>query len=141
MLIRERRAQVRGGFTLMELLVVVAIIVVLAGAAVPMYMRYLENAKKDRAWHDAITIADVVEHYKLRHGGNPPNSLSDLTVPDDSGLPYLEARALTDPWERPYQYAAQGTHNQLGKSEVWSMGKNGSTEIGSWMASSEGGTR
>ncbi len=52
MLMRDRRAQLRGGFTLMELLVVVAILVVLAGAAVPIYTRYLENSKKDRAWQD-----------------------------------------------------------------------------------------
>ena len=39
----------RSAFTLMEMLVVVAILVVLAGAAVPIYMRYLNEAKKDRA--------------------------------------------------------------------------------------------
>ena len=50
MKLRDYRATARGGFTLMELLVVVAILVVLAGAAVPIYMTYLENAKKSTAW-------------------------------------------------------------------------------------------
>jgi general secretion pathway protein G len=137
MLIRERRAPLRGGFTLMELLVVVAILVVLAGAAVPIYMKHLENSKKDRAWQDSLTIVHEVEAYQLRHGGTPPQSLQELTVADDTGLPYLEAKNLIDPWGREYQYTAQGSHNTVGKPEVWSLGPRGSGQIGSWMASSE----
>ena len=132
MLMRDRRAELRGGFTLMELLVVVAILVVLAGAAVPIYTRYLENSRKDRAWQDTKTLANVADTYKMRHG-SAPTSLQELTVPDDSGVPYLETQSLTDPWGREYLYEAQGSHNTIGKPEVYSLGRNGNTQIGSWM--------
>ena len=46
---RETRAAARAAFTLMEMLVVVAILVVLAGAGGVIYMRYLEDARRDTA--------------------------------------------------------------------------------------------
>jgi general secretion pathway protein G len=132
MLIHERRARVRGGFTLMEMLVVVAILVVLAGAAVPIYMKYLEDAKWDRAWQDTKTISSVVEAYKLKNG-DYPQALQVLATVDATGYAYLEPQSLIDPWKHEYQYAPAGSHNQMGRAEVWSMGPKGNTEIGSWM--------
>ena len=134
MLMRERRAPVRGGFTLMEILVVVAIIVVMAGAAVPMFMKYLEDAKSDRAWQDSVTLAHAAEAYKLSHGGNPPESLQVLTQVDEHGHAVLEPKNLIDPWMKEYQYSPQGTHGTTDKVEVWSTGKLGNSMIGSWMA-------
>src|SRR5438132_4854011 len=118
MRLRQRRVAVRGGFTLMELLVVVAILVVLAGAAVPIYMKYLEDSRWDRAWHDTLTISGIVEAYNLRHG-HYPESLQTLAVVDESGYASLEARFLIDPWNKPYQYSPQGTHSTTGKADVW----------------------
>src|SRR4051812_13478382 len=110
MLQRERHAAVRGGFTLMEMLVVVAILVVLAGAAVPIYMRYLDEARMDRARVDVKMIAQTCETYKLRHGEYPA-SLAVLVQPQpDGSQPYFEASALRDPWGHEYQYAPQGPH-------------------------------
>ena len=136
MLMRERRAPARGGFTLMELLVVVAIIVVLAGAAVPMFMKYLEDAKLDTAFQGAVKIAQAAEAYRLSHEGNPPESLQVLAQPDDNGHAIFELRDLKDPWGNDYHYVAQGTHGTTGKVEVWSGGPHGNAEIGSWMRSS-----
>jgi type II secretory pathway pseudopilin PulG len=116
------------------MLVVVAILVVLAGAAVPIYMNYLENARMDRAWTDAKTLASTAEAYKLSNGGTPPESLAQLTTPNPAtGLPYLETSSLKDPWGHDYMYAQVGTHNTTGKVEVWSLGPRGNMEIGSWM--------
>ena len=129
----------RGGFTLMEILVVVAIIVVLAGAAVPMYMKYLEDAKLDRAWQDSVTIAHAAEAYKLQHGGNPPESLQVLAQVDENGHAVLEPKNLIDPWMKEYQYSPQGTHGNTDKIEVWSTGPRGSSIIGSWMAGARDG--
>jgi general secretion pathway protein G len=136
MLQRERHAAVRGGFTLMEMLVVVAILVVLAGAAVPIYMKYLDDAKIDRAKMDVQTLTQTCQTYYVKHGDYPA-SLDALTQPPpEGGLPYLEATSLVDPWNRPYQYTAQGQHNAaLGKPDIWSLGPRPNDPngmIGNW---------
>jgi general secretion pathway protein G len=136
MLMRQRNAAVRGGFTLMEMLVVVAILVILAGAAVPIYMRYLDDAKKGRAKMDVKTIEKACEAYFLKEGQYPA-SLAVLTqMQPDGSRPYLEADAIFDPWKRPYGYSPTPTHNVVsGKPDVWSEGPspgNPASQIGNW---------
>ena len=98
MIQRKQRAVERRGFTLMEVLVVVAIIVVLAGISVPILLNRLEEAKIDRAYVDCKTLSDTVATYYLRYG-EYPQGLRDLTQPrPDGGKPYLEESALKDPW-------------------------------------------
>jgi general secretion pathway protein G len=135
---RVARAVVRGGFTLMEMLVVVAILVVLAGAAVPIYLNYLEQAKVDRAKSDVETLAKAVEAYKVQNE-DWPQSLATLTQPSPkTGKATLTPENLLDPWERPYQYAppGAGTHNGIyNRPDVWSEGPtpgDPSGRIGNW---------
>jgi general secretion pathway protein G len=134
---RDKHAVVRGGFTLMELMVVVAIIVVLAGVAVPLYMGRLEDAKKDRAKVDVKTIAQQCEVYRIKYGDFPAG-LAMLAQPTpDGGIAFMEPSSLIDPWGHEYQYQAQGQHNaQYGRPDVWSMGPtpDGAHVIGNWSA-------
>src|SRR4051812_17072355 len=105
MIVRQgSRAVVRVGFTLMEVLVVVAILVVLAGTGGVVYIRYLEDAKKDQARIQLQAPTTAVETYQVKNGDYPA-SLAALTQPQpDGSKPYLEPSALVDPWGRPYQY-------------------------------------
>lgn len=136
MLLRERKAEVRGGFTLMEMLVVVAILVVLAGAAVPIYMKQLDDAKKDRARVDVKTLGNVCEMYMMKNGAYPESLVQLTQIPPEGGRPYLEVAALSDPWGHQYQYQNPGTHNAaLQRPDIWSDGPrlgdpNG--QIGNW---------
>jgi general secretion pathway protein G len=122
---RERRAAARTAFTLMEMLVVVAILVVLAGTGGVIYMRYMEEARKDTARAQSRLLAETADTYQLKYGDYPP-SLQSLTQPmQDGSRPFLEESALIDPWGRPYQYQVPGTHHQAtGKPDVWSQGAN-----------------
>ena len=132
MQVRERRSGNRGGFTLMELLVVVAILVVLAGAAVPMYMKYLDDAKTQMAWTNAKTLEHVCDTYNIKMG-NYPSSLQELAQRGSDGKPYIEEKDLRDPFGKDYQYAYPGQHSTIGKPDIWSTGKEGNMEIGNWM--------
>jgi general secretion pathway protein G len=139
---RDKHTAVRGGFTLMELLVVVAIIVVLAGVAVPMYMGRLEDAKKDRAKVDVKTLTQQCLTYQLKYG-DMPATLEVLCQPQpDGSIPFLEPSALLDPWNRPYEYQPQGQHNAMyGKPDIWSLGPNPGDAagiIGNWSAAFQG---
>jgi general secretion pathway protein G len=133
MKLRDHRATARGGFTLMELLVVVAILVVLAGAAVPMYMKYLDDAKRQMAWTNAKTLEKVCDTYKVKMG-DYPSSLRDLAVAGSDGKPYIEEKDLLDPFGHEYQYAYPGSHSTIGKPDIWSNGAGGNeAQIGNWL--------
>jgi general secretion pathway protein G len=133
MQLRKCRTSNRSGFTLMELLVVVAILVVLAGAAVPMYMKYLDDAKTQMAWTNAKTLEHVADTYNIKMG-NYPTSLQELAVPGSDGKPYIEQKDLLDPFQHEYQYAYPGQHSTVGKPDIWSTGKDGTMQIGNWMS-------
>jgi general secretion pathway protein G len=131
-------AAIRRGFTLLEMLAVVAIIVILAGTAIPVYLHYVDSAKVDRARVDCRTLGEAVDAYKLKYGSYPA-TLSALTQVQADGSPAtLELSALLDPWQHEYQYNPQGQHNAyMGRPDIWSLGPNPSDPngiIGNWSA-------
>jgi general secretion pathway protein G len=133
MLLRQSRAATRAGFTLTEMLVVVAIIVVLAGIAVPITMSKLSEAKRDVAKaHIKSTLVPAVIHYRLKHEEQLPGSLDELIADPAAGL---KRDALRDPWNRPYHYSPQTQHGSEDGFDVWSDGpKPGdpNSMIGNW---------
>jgi len=119
---RDRRVVARAAFTLMEVLVVVAIIVILAGAGGYIYMSHLENAKKDLAKAGAMALDQQIGAYRTRHGDYPPDLLT-LTQPGADGTPAaLESKTLLDPWSRPYVYEPANLHPLTKKPHIFSEG-------------------
>lgn len=99
----------RLGFTLLEVLVVVAIIVMLAGMAVGV-MSYLERAREDTAVINASTVKKALLDYKIRNGDWPQGGLNDLV---NEGT--LKADNLLDPWKQAFQWepAASGRDDDV----------------------------
>jgi prepilin-type N-terminal cleavage/methylation domain-containing protein len=54
----------RNGFTLIELMIVVAIIIILVSIAVPVYAKLVQRARRARVISDFRTIRDSLEAYK-----------------------------------------------------------------------------
>src|SRR5438552_18222927 len=96
---RLQRHLRRAAFTLMEMLVVVAIIVALAGLGGYYFMGQLEASKESTAQVQARTIQQAVETYQIDHSTFPP-TLDVLLQRDADGKGlYLKSRdALLDPW-------------------------------------------
>jgi general secretion pathway protein G len=132
MIVRSNRAARRLAFTLMEVLVVVAILVILAGVGGVMYMRYLDEAKVSKAKIDIKALADVVETYYLKNNEYPA-SLVILTQPQDGERAYLEPQAIMDPWSHEYMIEPNTVNPATGKPLIYSNGPGGGgQQIRSW---------
>jgi len=129
---RRTSPSARSGFTLLEILVVVAIIVMLAGVGSYYIMQRLEDAKLNTAKMGVDRVSKAVETYKLNYG-EAPESLAVLTQAGQNGGPYLKDEELVDPWNQPYQYDPNGSHQQPPgfKPDVFCHGPQGQV-IGNW---------
>ena len=117
------------GFTLIELVFVVALAALLSMVAIPTYTAYVNDAKIQTAIADIYKIEMEIERYKFTSGDRPPDSLSDIN--QDS---------LLDPWGTPYQFFNHATAKGKGKLrkdknlvplnsdyDLYSNGKDGSS--------------
>jgi general secretion pathway protein G len=79
-------------FTLVELLIIVAILGTLSAIAVPVYSNYVIDSKNAAAIVDVRRLESEIEKFRVQNG-RFPNSLAE------TGLP-----TQLDPWGRPYGY-------------------------------------
>src|SRR5262249_47735936 len=75
----HRKMRNQRGFTLIELMIVVAIIGILTAIAFPLYANLQARARVAKAQADARTLASAVVVYSA-HMGQFPTGLTDLTV-------------------------------------------------------------
>ena len=125
---RKPMSSRRSAFTLIEVLVVVAIIVILAGAGTVAYMRYLEDANRDRAKLECNELSKALQTFKI-NTGSEPTSLQELVQPP-SGQAYIEEKLTRDPWGGAYQFDMSGPNHNGIKPDVWT--DHGGERIGNW---------
>lgn len=65
------------GFTLIELMIVISIILILVSIAVPIYSRSIQHAKEAVLRQDLFTLRSVIDQYSIDKG-KAPQSLDDL---------------------------------------------------------------
>lgn len=127
MLVKNRRRS--GGFTLLELLVVVVIIGLLASYVGPRYFAQIGKSEGATARAQIDGLRKALDTYRLDLGRYPTaeEGLAALTKrPAEGGDrwagPYLSKPAPLDPWGHPYQYTVPGTN---GDYALLSLGKDG----------------
>ncbi|WP_314019935.1 type II secretion system major pseudopilin GspG [Stutzerimonas degradans] len=139
----QRRTQ--GGFTLIEIMVVVVILGILAALVVPQVMSRPEQAKVTVAKGDIKAVAAALDMYKLDNFAYPSTQQGlEALVTKPTGNPqpknwnrdgYLK-RLPKDPWGNEYQYLSPGTRGQFDLYSFGADGKPGGSDlnadIGNW---------
>ena len=133
------------GFTLIEIMVVIAIIGILATMIVPKIMGRPDEARAMAAKQDVGTIVQALKLYRLDIGRYPTTDQglkALIEKPTSEPVPqnwkmggYLESLPK-DPWGNVYQYANPGTNGEIDVYSFGSDGKPGGTaldaDIGNW---------
>ena len=141
----DARAGAGGGFTLLEVMVVVVILGVLAALVVPRIISRPDEARVVAARQDIASLMQALKLYRLANQQYPATEQGlqalverPATVP----LPlnwkaggYVE-RLPKDPWGHPYQYLNPGLRGEI---DVFSLGadrapggEGSNADIGSW---------
>ncbi len=104
-------------FSFIELMIVIVIIGILAGAVTPSAKHFLDKAKENRTKADLSTFKSALAAFYADNGRYPTN---------DEGLAILAPKYVdkvhADPWGRPYQYNQPGRN---GPYEILSFGPGG----------------
>ena len=137
--------RLRRGFTLLEVVVVVAILAILAAVVVPQFLDRPGEARQVRAKQDIAAVVTALNLYRLDNYSYPSTDQGlEALVSKPAGSPpadnwraggYLQ-RLPVDPWGQPYRYLNPGRHGDI---DVYSLGADAraggegeDTDIGNW---------
>jgi len=141
----RRNRQNQGGFTLIEIMVVVIILGILAAIVAPNVIGRIDDAQISRVQQDLRGIENALKFYRLDNFGYPTSEQGlDALVskPADPNIRNWKAggyldRLPEDPWGNKYEYLNPG---QNGEFDVYSYGRDGrpggeglDSDIGNWM--------
>jgi general secretion pathway protein G len=142
--LRARRAH-QGGFTLIEIMVVVIIIGLLAAVIVPTVINKVDDARISKAKADIQSLETALTMYRLDNSKYPTTDqgLQALVAqPTDPSVRhwrpggYLQ-RVSKDPWGNDYHYEAPGTHGK--EYDLYTLGSDDqpggdgvAADIGNW---------
>jgi general secretion pathway protein G len=125
-----RRRRRRRGFTLMEVLLVLAILVILGSMVSIFIIGTQREAFRDAARFQISELETTLDAYRLHVGSYPSTNQglealvappADLQNPAKWRGPYLKKQIPADPWGRPYQYELMGPEQY----RIWSWGPDG----------------
>ncbi|HPM82190.1 MAG TPA: type II secretion system major pseudopilin GspG [Candidatus Anammoximicrobium sp.] len=166
MKIIQRRRTRRAGFTLTEMLIVLAILVMLVAMVVPRFMGARKKADIQAAQTQIGLFRGALENYYMDTKCFPTTEQglqSLLTAPADGGAgaegaegsagsagsvvgwngPYVNKDTIgLDPWNRDWQYAYPPERGSTDMPDIWSFGPDGEDntedDICSWTVSGGG---
>lgn len=128
------RRRGREGFTLVEVLLVLVILLIIASLAataiIPRQRQaYINTARIQVQQFDKQLQTYYLDMNEFPSTGQGLDALiippSDASNPDAWAGPYIDAKAVPlDPWQRPYQYQYPGQYNP-DKPDIWSLGPDG----------------
>jgi len=128
-----RPRSANGGFTLIEILVVVAVLAVLAALVAPNVFGHLGTAKDAAARSQMEMLGAALDAYRLDNGRYPTTAQGLETLRSEPVVeprprnwrgPYLRRAVPLDPWGNPYVFVSPGEANPNGY-DLLSYGADG----------------
>lgn len=121
-----------GAFTLIEILVVIAVIAILASLVAPNVFQHVGTARATTAKSQIEMLATALDAYRLDNGRYPSSTqglAALVSAPTDEAVPgwrgpYLRRAVPLDPWGKPYVYRFPGEANPAG-FDLLSLGADG----------------
>jgi len=140
----------KSGFSLMELLVAIAILGIIAGVGIPAFMNYLKKARVKRAEGDLRLLKNQIDMFKMDTGKYPSKLIYLVKRPRDPKIAkkwlggvipkkgkggYLP-KLPVDPWGNAYQYkpvpdkdndytlfsyGSEGKRSRKGRINAWDI--------------------
>ncbi len=104
----DRRASARAGFSLVEIMLVVAIMGILASVVVVNLRGRSQEARINATRASIANIGAAIEMYEIQVG-QLPDTLEDLTRPLGDQPPLIRGGVPTDSWGTPFSYARKGS--------------------------------
>lgn len=140
---RRFRRKREGGFTLVEILVVITIIALIMGLVGPRVLNYLTESKVKAARIQIESLGSALDLFFLDTGRFPTSSEGLAALVRRPGSiatwngPYLKGGIVpADPWGNPYVYRLPGQHGSYDIISYGTDGQEGGTgtaaDIGSW---------
>ena len=133
--LNTRKTTAEDGFTLVELLVVLVILVLLASIVGPRVIGYLQSSKAKTAHVQIESLVTSMELFHIDVGRYPTSAegLDALVKPAGKAAgwngPYLsKASVPLDPWGQPYKYASPGKRGAFDIFTFGGDGKEGGTD-------------
>jgi general secretion pathway protein G len=136
----KKKAKKGKGFTLVELLVVVAILAILAAALLPKFLGYTDNAREAQTMADLSTMKSVVEIYAADEGAGKYPAVAEIVKGEgedktgiflSKGINWTEDDGgVVDPYGHSYVYATAEATEEEGDYDnqhfiIASPGKDG----------------
>jgi general secretion pathway protein G len=134
---RAARRDRRGGFTLVELLVVLVILSLVMGLVGPRVLSYLVSSREKAAKLQIESFAGALDLFYLDNGRYPTTQegldalVKRPAAADRWSGPYIQQPELpADPWGNPYEYRVPGTKAPYSIVSLGSDGQRGGTDDG-----------
>jgi general secretion pathway protein G len=128
----SKRRDASGGFTLVELLVVLVILSLVMGLVGPRVLSYLSSSRERAAKLQIQSFSTALDLFFLDMGRYPSTSEGlDALVKAPAGQgrwsgPYVQQGAVPrDPWGNPYEYRTPGRTKAYAVTSLGSDGKRG----------------
>ena len=131
------------GFTLTEVLVVIAIIGVVLALVIPVAKGSFEKARVNQSQVDIVAVEAALEGYKTKYGyypdASPVNRIPVTALTEFMTFPSerLVSNEFYDPWNISYRYSKPGTNN-TSFTDIASAGPDRLINDGNWMTSNSG---